>query len=65
MDKLTPPDPLDLDSSNVSDARRKWKQHFELFSLVSSLISKEEGIQATTLLHVVGLEALKIYNTFM
>ena len=64
MDKLTPPDPLDLDSSNVSDAWRKWKQRFELFSLASGLSSKEEGIQAATLLHVVGPDALEIYNTF-
>ena len=42
MDKLTPPDPLDIDSSNVSDVWRKWKQCFELFSLASGLSSKEE-----------------------
>ena len=64
MDKLTPPDPLDLDSSNVSDAWRKWRQCFKLFSLASGLSSKGEGIQATTLLHVVGLDALEVYNTF-
>ena len=64
MDKLTPPDPLDLDSSNVSDVWRKWKQHFELFSLASSLSSKDAGIQAATLLHVVGPDALEVYNTF-
>ena len=64
MDKLTPPDPLDLDGSNVSDAWRKWKQRFELFSLASGLSSKDEGIQAATLLHVVGPDALEVYNTF-
>ena len=64
MDKLTPPDPLDLDGSNVSDAWRKWKQRFELFSLASGLSTKDEGIQAATLLHVVGPDALEVYNTF-
>ena len=63
-DNLTPPDPLDLDSSNVSDAWRKWRQRFELFSLASGLSSKGEGIQAATLLHVVGPDALEVYNTF-
>ena len=63
MDKLTPPDPLDLDGRNVSDAWRKWKR-FELFSLASRLSTKDEGIQAATLLHVVGSDALKVYNTF-
>jgi len=64
MDKLTPPDPLDLDGSNVSDKWRKWKQRFELFSLASGLSSKDEGIQATTFLHVIGPDALEVYNTF-
>ena len=64
MDKLTPPDPLDLHSSNVSDAWRKWRQRFELFSLASSLSSKGEGIQVATLLYVVGPDALEVYNTF-
>jgi len=59
-----PPDPLDLDSSNVSDAWRKWKQRFELFSLASGPSSKDAGIQAATLLHVVGPDALEVYNTF-
>ena len=64
MDKLTPPDPLDLDSSNIYDVWRKWKQCFELFSLASGLSSKDEGIQATTLLHMVGPNALQVYSTF-
>ena len=59
-----PPNPLDLDCSNVSDTRRKWKQCFELFSPASGLSSKDEGIQATTLLHVVGPDALEVYNMF-
>jgi len=50
--------------SNVSDAWRKWKR-FELFSLASGLSSKEVGIQAVTLLYVVGPDALEIYNTFL
>ena len=64
MDKLTPPDPLDLDGSNVSDMWRKWNQRFKLFSLASRLSSKDEGIQAATLLHVIGPDALEVYNTF-
>ena len=32
MEKLTRPDPLDLDSSNISDAWKKWKQCFELLT---------------------------------
>ena len=61
---LMPPDALDLDGSNVSDTWRKWKQNFELFSLASRLSLKDEGIQSATLLHMVGLDALEVYNTF-
>ena len=64
MDKSTPPDPLDLDCSNVSNTWGKWKQCFELISLASGLSSKDEGIQAVTILHVVSSDALKVYNTF-
>jgi len=32
--------------------------------LASGLSSKEEGIQAVTLLYVVGPDALEVYNTF-
>ena len=30
----------------------------------SGLSSKDEGIQAATLLHVIGSDALEVYNTF-
>ena len=58
MDKLLPPDPLDLDSSNVSDV---WRT---MFWTPITGSSKEDGIQATTLLHVVGPDTLDVYDTF-
>ena len=59
MDKLQPPGPLLL-QGNLSENWRKWKQRFEL----NGLNEKDEKVQAATLLHVVGEEALEIYNTF-
>ena len=63
MDKLNPPEQLSLEG-NVAENWRKWKQRFELFSAASGLSEKDDKIQSATLLHVVGPEALEIYNTF-
>ena len=64
MEQLNPPEPLDLDSSNLANTWRQWRQRFELFSLASGLSSKGAKIQAATFLHVIGPAALEVYNTF-
>ena len=64
MDKLTPPEPLNLEESNLADTWRKWKQHFEVFSLASGLSEKDENVQAAILLHVARPEVLEVYNMF-
>lgn len=64
MDKLSPPEQLSL-QGNVAENWRKWKQRFELFVAASGLSEKDEKVQAATLLHVAGPEALEIYNTFL
>ena len=61
MDKLQPPGPLAL-QGNLSE---NWKQRFELYSAASGLNEKDEKIQSATLLHVIGEEALEVYNTFL
>ena len=63
MDKLSPPEALNLDG-NIADSWRRWKQRFEIFSLASGLSGKDAKIQAATFLHVAGTEALEVYNTF-
>ena len=42
----------------------QWKQHFNIFSLASGLFGKDTKFQTTIFLHVAGLEALEVYNTF-
>ena len=63
MDRLSPPEVLNLDG-NVAENWRRWKQCFEIFSLASGLSEKDAGVQAATFLHVAGPEALEVYNTF-
>ena len=64
MDKLTPPEPLHLEESNLADAWRRWRQRFKVFSLASGISEKNKKVQVATLLHVDGPEALEVYNTF-
>ena len=63
IDKLSPPEALNFDG-NTADNWHRWKQRFEIFSLASGLSGKDTKIQAATFLHVAGMEALEIYNTF-
>ena len=63
MEQIKHLEPLSLDG-NLSENWRRWKQHFELYLDASGIGEKSEKSQATTLLHVVGPEALEVYNTF-
>ena len=64
MDKLAPPEQLNLESGNIAENWRQWHQRFEVFSLASGLSEKSEKVQAATFLHVAGIKALEVYNTF-
>ena len=64
MDKLTPPEQLNLESGNLTESWRQWRQRFDVFSLASGLSEKSDKVQSATLLHVAGPKALEVYNTF-
>ena len=63
MDKLEPPKSLIL-TGNLAENWRSFKQQFEIYQIASGLDKKDGKVQATALLHVVGIEALEVYNTF-
>ena len=60
-DNLQPPTFLSL-QGNISDNWRRWKQRFTIYVTASKLNTEE--IKAATFLHVVGEDALELYNTF-
>ena len=64
MDKLAPPEQLNLESGNIAENWQQWRQRFEVFSLASGLSEKNDKVQAATLLHVAGIKALEVFNTF-
>ena len=61
--QLKPPTGLQL-TGNLSENWRKFKQRFEIYSVASGLNEKAEEIQVASLLHLVGEEALEVFNTF-
>ena len=63
MDRLNPPESLQL-QGNVADNWKRFKQAFLIYQAASGLDSKNRKVQSMTLLHIIGPEALDIYNTF-
>ena len=64
MDRLVPPEQLNLDSGNLAENWRQWQQRFEVFSLASGLSEKSEAVRSATLLHVARPKVLEVYNAF-
>lgn len=63
MEALKAPDPLRLDGK-IADNWKKWKQKFELYMTATGIEGKAQKVQSSMLLHIIGDEALEIYNTF-
>jgi len=51
-------------TGNVAEHWKRFKQAFQIYSAASGLEEKSRKIQSSTLLHVIGSEAVDIYNTF-
>ena len=63
MSSFKPPSTLNLEG-NVADNWRKWKQRFQLYMEASGSMKKPEKQRVAIFLHLIGEEALEIYNTF-
>jgi hypothetical protein len=63
MEMLNAPAPLSL-AGNVAENWRRFKQRYELYRLASGANIRGENVQVPLLLHVMGEEALEVYNSF-
>lgn len=63
MDKLPPPSTLSLEG-NLKENWRRFSQAFEIYLIASGINEKSEKVKTNTLLHLVGQDAVEIYNTF-
>ena len=55
--------PLQL-TGNVAEKWTSWRQRFEIYSTATELNKKAEKVQCAQLLHLMGDECIKIFNTF-
>ena len=63
MGSFKPPGVLNL-SGNLRENWRRWVQQFDLYLTASGKVKERENVQCAILLHLIGEDALEIYNTF-
>lgn len=63
MDKLSPPTSMQL-TGNLADNWKRFKQRFNIYLAASGAGGDDEKLKAHILLHVIGEDALDIYNSF-
>ena len=63
MDKLQPLSALVL-TKNLAENWRRFMHQLQVYRVTSGLARKDGKVQAMTLLHMAGLEALEVYHTF-
>ena len=63
FDVLKSPEALEIEG-NLSKNWKKWLQRFEFYLTATGISAKEDKIKTSAFLHVIGPDALKIYNTF-
>lgn len=64
MDKLEPPGVLSL-TGNVAENWKKFKQRFDVYMTATGASEKGDKQKACIFLHVVGEEAVQVYDTFV
>lgn len=63
MDQLKPPSHLSFEG-NLAENWKEWLQGFRLYLVASGIDEKAGKVKVATFLHVAGVEARRIYNTF-
>ena len=51
-------------TGNLKENYRKFKQQFQIYLTAAGISNLEEEVKCATLLHVIGPDAIKIFNTF-
>ena len=59
-----PPEELDVYASNKAAEWERFKQRFDVYATATSLVDKDDEVQAATFLHLIGSAAHEVSNTF-
>ncbi|XP_056017509.1 uncharacterized protein K02A2.6-like [Ostrea edulis] len=63
MEQPKPPNHLSMEG-NLAENWKEWIQGFELYLTATGIGEKDEKVQVATFLHMAGIEARRVYNTF-
>ena len=64
MESLQAPRPMEFTKQNIGEQWKRFKQRFEIYKLASGAAEKAQDLQVSLLLHVMGEDALDIFNSF-
>jgi hypothetical protein len=64
MEFLPPPAPLQLSGGNLAENWKRFRQKFDVYMAATGGDQKEDRVKTSILLHVIGEEAVEVYNTF-
>ena len=62
---LKPPSELDIDSLNLAEAWKEWKEARELYLILSGLHEKEDAVQIATIQSILGTKARRVLKTLL
>ena len=63
MERNKPPSELDIDSLNLADVWKEWKEAWELYRISSGLHEKDDAIQIATVQSILGTKARRVIKT--
>ena len=63
MERIKPPSELDIDSLNLADVWKEWKEAWELYRISSGLHEKDDAIQIATIQSILGTKARQVLKT--
>ena len=63
MERIKPPSELDIDSLNLTDGRKEWKEAWELYRISSGLHEKADAVQIVTIQSILGTKARRVLKT--
>ena len=63
MERIKPPSELDIDSLNLSDVWKEWKEAWELYRISNGLHEKDDAIQIATIQSILGTKARRVLKT--
>jgi len=63
MERIEPPSELDINSLNLADMWKEWKEVWELYRISSGLREKDDAIQIATIQSILGTKARRALKT--